>query len=198
MPYLVIKDVTVPNEAGEAYTHLAGTVLSDFEVREHVRNRLAAGDVHLRSLLEPLSAEEARHYRAKATAAERMRYIADRAVEAPWDDYVGLHPDEILERLRNSTDPHEIQRVRDYERAGLNRRVIVEFTAPIEREPFVGYSELGIRETLEKMSLLDDKAVQEIIAYEALHRKRPAILEYERETYEQPKPADQEDVPVAA
>lgn len=199
--FLILKDVTVTNGGGDSYTHEAGTVVSEFEINEKVRKKIESGEAHYRSLFEPLTDEEALHHRTKATVAVGQRSYHGAVVDPPFPDYVGLHPEEILERMKESSDPRQVEAVRNYERAYMNRRSIVEYTAPIEREPWSGYSELGYGEVLAKMAVLSDAAVQEIINYERLHRNRPAVITFEKEIYEShPAEAEtkQEGVPATA
>lgn len=203
--YLILKDVTVNNDDGESFTHSAGSVVSLFEVKKEVRERIESGEyAHYRSLFEPLTEDEAEHHRTKATVSVGALSYNGVAVEPPFPDYVGLHPETVLARMKATTDQRKIEAIRNYERAYMNRRVIVEYTPPIEREPWLGYSELGVGEVLAKMAVLSDSAVQEVINYERLHRKRPAVITFEKEVYEPNQGAStesetkQEGVPAAA
>lgn len=184
MPYLALKEVTVTNVNDESAIHLPGTVLSDWEVNDFVKGKIAEGSVHYRSLYEPLTNAEALHHRAKATAVEGDHWVDGQFVSPPWDDYVGLHPEEIIERLKAATSRDVCAQVKLYERGGLNRQVIIDYVAPAERPPFIGYDEMPVREVLEKLALVSADAVQEVISYEMAHRKRPAIITYERAAFE--------------
>lgn len=184
MPHLVKRQTTAQDVNGDTHNHNPGDVVSDWELSEHIRKMIGEGSVWYTQTYEPLTDQQAHSYRVKATAAEGARTGANGAgVEPPWDDYVGLHPKEVTERMTDE-GRDKVTQVREYERAGLNRAPIMEFVAPSEREPYAGYDSEGTREILEKMSLLDDKSVQDIIAYEMDHQKRPAVISYERETYE--------------
>lgn len=184
MPYLVLKTVTVQNEEEESYTHLGGSVISDWEVSDFVKERIAAGEIWYRSTFEPLTENEAHHQRTKATAAEGQRYRNGQQLDPPWDDYVGLHPNEIMRRMQALTDVKKVEAVKDYERAGMNRTNITGFTTSVEREPFAGYTGMATRDILEKMAVLSEPAIQSVIVYEKGHQNRPAIVEYEREVFE--------------
>lgn len=183
--FLVLKTVTAQSANGDSYTHQPGSVLSDWEVNEYIREQINDGSAHYRAHFEPLTDEEAKHHRVKATATAAKRFGRDgQQLQAPWDDYVGLHPEEILARLRKSSSLDEVAHVKNYERAGFNRSVITGFTAPVEREPFTDYANLGVREVLTKMAILSDADVRDVVNYELAHRRRPAIIQWERESYE--------------
>lgn len=184
--YLTLKEVTLRNVNDEGTLHRRGVVLSPWEVNEYVKMRVAEGSYRYRAMLEPLTNKEVSEQRGKATALEGDRLVDGEMVSAPWNDYVGLHPEEIMDRLRKTSDRALIDRVRQYERAGLKRQVILDYTPPAEREPWLGYEQLNVREVLDKMSLVGPAAVEEIRTYEAAHRKRPAILEYEADAEETP------------
>jgi hypothetical protein len=198
MPYLILKTVTAKNMNDDSFTHNVGSVVSDWELSEFIKEQIGKGTAHYRAAFEPLTEEEATHHRVKATAAEGARNQGGLVVEPPWPDYVGLHPEEIIARMRASSNKDEIDRVKNYERAGMNRTSITDFTAPVEREPFTGYDSLGIREVLAKLAVLSEVDVQAAIHYEAAHQKRPAIIQYERESYETPSDALQESVAAVA
>ena len=197
--FLVLKTVTARSSDGESYTHAPGTVLSEWEVSEFIRDKIVKdGDVHYRAHFEPLTDEEAQHHRVKSTAAADPRFSGGQQLTAPWDDYVGLHPTEILNRLKKCSSLEEVARIKEFERAGMNRSVITGFTAPVEREPFVGYAEMGVREVLNKMAILSDPDVRDVINYELGHRRRPAIIQYEKESYDSPSDAEAVEEPAVA
>jgi hypothetical protein len=196
MPFLILKTVTAQNSNGDTFTHQTGSVVSDWELSDFIKEQIGKGTAHYRAAFEPLTDEEARHYRTKATAAEGSRYQNGQEIEPPWPDYVGLHPEEIISRMRDASNKGDIDRVKNYERAGMNRTLITDYTAPVEREPFTDYDSLGIREVLAKLEVLSDVDVQAVIQYEAAHQKRPAILQYEKETYG-PSGVQQESVAAA-
>lgn len=182
MPYLTKDNVTVRNVNGDTYTHPAGTVISDWEVSDFIRDKIKEGSEHYRTLFEPLLEHEAESYRVKATKAEGPRYFEGEQVDPPWDDYVGLHPTEITDRMR-SAELETVQQAKKYEQAGMNRQGIVEFVTPAEREPFPDYDEKSTREVLDKFTVLSAPAIADAIAYEKAHKNRVAIVEYD-ETYE--------------
>lgn len=179
--FLVLKTVTTKNENDDSYTHMEGTVLSDFELSDFVKGKIAEGVAHYRSCFEPLTDDEAKRYRVKATTLEGERMDGSEPVEAPWEDFVGLHPDEVIQRLSTAETLTEVQQVKSYEKAGLNRLAIVEYVAPVERAPIQGYDEMSISEVLEKLVVLSPADVQHVLAYEGAHRKRPAIITFEPE-----------------
>jgi hypothetical protein len=183
MPYLVKKHITALNSEGLSFDHMPDTVLSDFELNEFARGQVAAGVDWYRQRLEPLTEREAEHKRIKATTLDGRRMVDGKEVDAPFPDYVGLHPSEITARMR-TLGREQIEMVRAFERGGLNRGAIVDFVGPAEQEPWQGYSELGIREVIDKMAILDDATISEVIVYEMDHMRRPAIIQWERETYE--------------
>lgn len=186
MPYLILKTVTVANINERSHTHKPGTVVSDWEVSDFVKEKIKEGSVWYRGHFEPLTQDEAQHHRVKATVAEGPRVVEGQIVAPPWDDYVGLHPEEVIQRMKSSTSQDEVTRVKLYERAGMNRDPIMDFTAPVEREPFTGYDDMGIRDVLSKMAILSDPDVADVIRYEKAHQNRPAITEYEKEEYNSP------------
>lgn len=184
MAYLVKKHNTSTGSDGEHRSLEEGTVVSDWELSDHIRKQIDKGVDHFRQLFEPLTEVEARNMRIKATRLEGARTSNDgAAIQPPFDDYVGLHPKEVTERMREA-DRGLVNAIREYERLGLNREPIINFVAPAEREPFSDYDELGVREIIDKMALLDDKSNQEIILYEMDHLRRPAIITWDRNTYE--------------
>jgi hypothetical protein len=183
MPFLVKKTTTAKNINGDTFTHVEGTVLSDWELSDVIRKKILDGDTWSRELFEPLLEHEAHNYRVKATAEQSPRILGDQTIIAPYDDYVGLHPHEIMERMKTE-GLEKVRQIKAFERAGMNRTQITSFVAPSEKEPFEGYDSMGVNEILEKFSILSDAQVEEAIIYETNHRQRPAILEYDRATYE--------------
>jgi hypothetical protein len=182
MPFITKQTVTATNASGESFTHQPGTVLSDWELSDHIRQRVAAGDAWALKSFEPLTESEALSHRIKATALEGPRIVDGKSVDPPFEDYVGLHPNEIVVRLAKASR-EDVEIARAFERAGMNRAEIVDFVAPSEREPWVGYDEDGLREILEKLDVLDDNSVQEAIVYEFNHKNRPAIITFEKDAY---------------
>lgn len=183
MPYLILRTVTAQNANSDSFTYAPGTVVSDWEINDFIKGKIGEGAVWYRMHFEPLTEEDALHHRTKATAAEGDRFKDGVNLKAPWPDYVGLHPEEVISRLQSSASPDEVASVKQFERAGMNRSMIVEYTAPVEREPFGGYDDMAVREILAKFAILDDRSVQEAINYETAHRKRPAIIQYEKEEF---------------
>ncbi len=185
MPFLALRDVTAGTnsskdgmpEIGLSSVHRKGSVLSDRDVSDHIKERIKAGDPWARLSFEPLTESDARKHRIRATTAEGPRSDGTVLVAPPWEDYVGLHPVEIIGRLQDATIVRAEQ-VRAYERAGLNRQEISEYSAPAEREPFVDYNDLSVREVLGKLDMIGTEEVQHVIAYEVAHRARPAIVTY--------------------
>lgn len=126
MPFVTLRDVALHKTppGADARLHPAGTVLSDYEVPEFIRQKVAAGDAHYALLLRRVSNDEAFRIRASKTSGEGNRRIDRRHVSPPWDDYVDLRPEEIIARLRDA-DPAKVAQAQAYERAGLNRDEIV-------------------------------------------------------------------------
>lgn len=184
MYYFVKKNIVARNTDDEHNNFYPGDVISDWELNDHTKKKISEGVSWYTQSFEPLTDREAKNFRVKATEMSGKRTAPNgQIVEPPWPDFVGLHPKEVIERM-GKLRFDEVEQVRQYERAGMNRESIIDYVAPSEREPFSGYSDMGVRDILEKMSILDDQAVQDIIVYEMHHSKRPAIIEFEPETYE--------------
>lgn len=179
--YKVLREVTVPNINGENVVHHPGTVLSPWEVSDFLKEKIEEGSSRYRARFEAMTEQEVKDHREKATLLEGDRMVDGQKVSPPWPDYVGLHPEEILKRLQEADDLGVVEQVRKYEGAGMKRSSILDYQAPIEREPWTGYDELAVREVLSKLDVLGEDAVKEVQAYEFAHRKRPAILSYEKE-----------------
>lgn len=195
MPYLVKKTVTAKNVNGDTFVHPEGSVLSDWELSDEIRKTIKEGTQWARGLYEPLLDREAHHYRVEATKAEGPRDIDGQTVQPPFDDYIGLHPAEIVERMRDvSLD--KARQIKLYEQAGMNRQQIVAHVTPAEREPFDGYDMLGPMEILDKFSILSDPLIADAKIYESNHRHRDIILDYDRETYERPAVDATQGLPV--
>lgn len=195
--YLVKIQTTAQDSAGEVNNYLPGAVLSDWELSDHIKKSIAGGHLHYTKIFEPLTDREAKNYRVKATALEGKRTAPNgQVVDPPFDDYIGLHPQDIIERMKK-LKADEVEIIRQYERGGLNRDTIIDFVAPSEREPYEGYSDQGVRDILEKMDLLDEESCRDIILYEMNHGKRPAIIEYVKEedeiTSQEPETANEEE-----
>lgn len=188
--YLVKRQITVTNSDNEGAVYYAGDVLSDWELPKHIKDKIKDGVTWYINNLEALTDREAELYRKKATAVEGKRTAPNReVVDPPWDDYIGLHPKNVVDRMKDLTSD-DCEKVRQYERAGLNRSSIIEYVAPSEREPWHEYDSWGPRDILEKLEILDPQTVQDTIAYELQHKKRPAILTFE--------PEPDEDVHISA
>jgi|ERR1019366_5072936 hypothetical protein len=179
--YLVKRQITVTNTDNEGKTHYAGDVISDWELPKHIKDKITEGVGWYTQNFEALTDKEAELYRRKATSVEGKRTAPDGQIcDPPWDDYIGLHPKDVVGRMKDlSADDSE--KVRQYERAGLNRDSIIEYVAPSEREPWYEYDNWGPRDILEKLEILDPQTVQDAIVYEMQHKKRPAILTFEPE-----------------
>lgn len=190
MPYLVRQQVTAQDVSGDSHNHFPGAVLSDWELSDHVRSEIEKGGHWFTQNFEPLTDREAKTYRVRATTLEGKRSAPNgQIIDPPFDDYIGLHPKDIIDRMKKMKFD-DVENVRQYERAGMNREMIINYVAPSEREPFNGFNDMGVREILEKMSILDDGTNQEIIIYEMNHQKRPAVIEFEKE-YEEPEVEDE-------
>lgn len=189
MPYLVKKAVTAMNVNGDTFVHSEGTVLSDWELSDNIRAGIAAGSSWFRDLYEPLLDREAHHYRVEATKNEGSRDIEEQTIQPPFDDYIGLHPAEIIDRMKNVT-LDKARQIKLYEKAGMNRQQIVAHVAPSEREPFDRYDALGPMEIIEKFSVLSDPQIADAKIYEANHASRDIILSYDKEIYERPASTD--------
>lgn len=179
--YLVKRQVTLTNSDNEGKTHYAGDVLSDWELNDTVKKQLAAGVPWYTQNFEALTDKEVTSYRKKATSVEGKRTAPDgQVIDPPWDDFIGLHPKDVIDRMKNLSF-NDVETVRQYERAGLNRASIIEYVAPSEREPWPDYENWSTREICEKLDILDPQTVQDVIVYEMNHRKRAAIITYEPE-----------------
>lgn len=179
--YLVKRNITITNDDNEGATYYAGDVVSDHDLPNHVKENIKKGVSWHITNFESLTDREAELYRKKATAVEGSRKAPNGSiVDPPWDDYVGLHPKDVTDRM-SKLNFDDVEKVRQYERAKLNRPLIIDYVSPSEREPWYEYDQCGPREILEKMDLLDPDAVQDVIVYEMNHKKRPAILTFEPE-----------------
>ena len=183
MPFLTKQPVTAQNMNGDTMVHPSGTVLSDWELTDFIRSKIASGEQWYRERFEPLSDREAHQMRVKATSEEGPRTIEGQSINAPFDDYIGLHPNEVIARMQGCS-LEKVRQIKLYEQAGMNRSQIIAFVTPAEKEPWSGYDEASIGDILEKFSILSDAAVAEAKMYEANHRARPIIMEYDRATYE--------------
>jgi|ERR1700722_109857 len=176
--YLCKKQVTLTNADNDSFTHYAGDVLSDWELTDHIKQKIKEGVTWYIDKFEVLTDKEAELYRKKATAAEGKRQApGGQIVDPPWDDYIGLHPNEIIKRMKDLSFD-DVEKVRQYERAGMNRPSIIEYVAPSEREPWHEYDSWSVRDILDKLDILDPQTVQDVIVYEMNHKKRPAVIEY--------------------
>jgi hypothetical protein len=190
MPFLTLKYVTVPNSNGDSINHPPQTVLSDWEIAPNVREQILAGADWYRALFEPLTEREAYLYRVAATQREPAHILiqggAQTVIAPPFEDYVGLHPSEIVDRLRKSDLAKTIE-TRRYEQAvrgsdpAMKRDEIISYIHPAERLPFQSYNDLGATDICDKLEMLPDAQVAEAKIYEAAHLARPAILEFEKE-----------------
>lgn len=180
--YRALREVTVPSMNGENVVHLRGAVLSPLEVSEFLKDKIDEGSARYRARFEPMSEHEVQDHREQATAREGDRILDGQRVSPPWPDYVGLHPEEVLERLQKTEDRYLVEQVKKYESVGLARGVILDFVAPVEREPWVGYDEVNVRDILAKFDVMSSDAVAEAITYECAHRSRPAIVSYEKDS----------------
>ena len=183
MPYLTKDVVTVQNTDGETLTHNPGIVLSDWEVSDYIRGKIAEGSEHYRKLFETLTDSEAFAHRVKAT--RQVGAVTDEKgdlVEPPFEDYVGLHPQEVVKRMRDLSRD-KVAQVRAYEKALLNRVDVMEYVAPCEQQPWIGYDESSTQEITEKLAVLSQPEIADAIAYEMDHRRRPAIIEFTPEEF---------------
>jgi len=180
MSYLVLREVTANNVNGETSVHFKGDVVSEHDLSDTIRAGIDSGQGWFRQSFEPLTKQDARKHRIKATSLEGPRMDGAVIVDAPWEDYVGLHPTEIMSRLADAPVAL-VEKVRAYERGGLARPEILDHTPPCEREPFIGYDELSVREVLVQLEAMPAEDVAEVITYEVGHRSRPAIVSFEPE-----------------
>lgn len=184
MPFLTLQHVTARNVNGDSINHSPGTVLSDWELEPYARDKILEGSDWYRARYEPLTENEAHSYRIKATQNEPPHVLSEGGaniiVPAPFDDYVGLHPSEIIARLKEAplTTTHAARR---YEVGGMRREMITGFVHPSERPPFYGYDEMDLRQILDKLELLGENQIGEAKIYEAAHLNRPAVVEFEKE-----------------
>lgn len=199
MPFRTLKEVTVTDVNGEQCLHLAGVVLSDWEVSDFVKNKIHEGSLHYRALYEVLTDDEARAEREHMTALEGDRLVNGHAVSPPWPDYVGLHPTEVLNRMYDCPDRALLARVREYESVNPTgaRQPIMDYVAPAERPPFHGYDDMAVNEVLAKLDVLPMTVVAEALTYEMAHRRRPAIITYEREPEAAPEENAADEVALA-
>ncbi len=176
--YLVKRQVTLSTPDSESVTHYAGNVLSDWELTDFIKDKIDDGVSYYTQNFEKLTDKEADAYRKKATAVEGKRTAPNgQIVDPPWDDFIGLHPKEVIDRMKHLSFD-DVEKVRQYERAGLNRDTIIEYVAPSEREPWPDYDQWGVREILDKLDILDPQTVQDVIVYEMNRQKRAAIITY--------------------
>jgi hypothetical protein len=126
MPYRILQDSTLYTSRPEADRHAVGTILPDSEVPDFIRQKIAANDPHYRRLIEPLTEAEAFEHRARDTALEGHHEVGGRWIAPPWPDYVGLHTDEVIGRMRES-DEETVAQIKLYERGGLARPEILNF-----------------------------------------------------------------------
>lgn len=183
MPYLTKMAVTAQNVNGDTFVHDEGTVLSDWELSDFIRGKIKEGSDWYRERFETLLPREAHHFRVQATNAEGPRELDGQTIVPPFDDYVGLHPAEIIERMK-TVDVEKARQIKMYEQAGMNRNQITSFVTPSEREPWTNYDAASIGDILEKFSMLSDSQVAEAKLYELNHRGRTVILDYDRAIYE--------------
>jgi hypothetical protein len=179
--FLVKRQVTLTNADNEGATHFAGDVLSDWELTDLIKSKIKDGIPWYIQSFEALTDKEAKLYRVKATSVEGKRQAPNgQIVDPPWDDFIGLNPKEIIDRMEHLSF-EDVEKVRQYERAGMNRASIIEYVAPSEREPWNEYDSWSVRDTLEKMDILDPQSVQDVIVYEMHHQKRAAVISFEIE-----------------
>lgn len=178
MPYRCKETVTAANAAGEPQTYYEGEILSDFELSDFIRERIKEGHPHQRRLFEVLTDREAHDARVQATEDAGVRNDAEGEIKPPYDDYVGLSPDEIIARMSEGS-VEEVAQVKRFEAAGLNRQQIIDYIAPVEHEPWDGYDTASTRDITEKMDVISDPERREVIAYEKAHKGRAAIVEFE-------------------
>jgi hypothetical protein len=188
MPYLTLKNVTARNINGESLNHQPGTVLSDWELSDFIREKVKEGSEWYRERFEPLTENEAHVHRVRATSDEGPHILEGNIIQPPWDDYVGLHPTEIVDRMRDAT-VEKVQHVRRYERGGMKRDMVVNYVHPAEHEPWLGYDNMDVRDVLEKFSLMGPDAIDRAVVYEKAHKNRPAVVEYDAELEQVPEAA---------
>lgn len=187
MPFRALKDVTLRDVNDDGFLHHAGAILSDWQVNDFVKAKVTEGSMHYRGLLEPMTEAEAYAHRKTETSVEGDHFHEGERISAPFEDYVGLHPEEIVDRMKKATDPQVVEHIRKYERGGEHRAGILDYLAPVERQPFWGYDDLQVREILQKMESLTPEAVADVKTYESAHRDRPAIITFEKDEAPAPK-----------
>lgn len=187
MPFLTLQNVTARNVNGDSVNHPPQTVLSDWELEPYARQKILEGSEWYRARFEPLTDREAYVHRVRATQNEPVHVLNDggarTVVQPPFEDYVGLHPTEIVARLK-AAPVAVAQLARRYEMGGMRREMITGFVHPAERSPFIAYDDMDLRGILEKLEILPDDQVAEAKVYEAHHQNRPAIVEFEKEPAE--------------
>src|SRR5580658_1903899 len=111
--FLVRRQVTLTNGDSEGGTYYAGEVLSDWELTDLIKSKIKEGVPYYTQNFEALTDAEATQYRKKATATEGKRKLNGISVDPPWDDYIGLHPKEVIDRMQNLSY-EDVERVRQY------------------------------------------------------------------------------------
>ena len=89
MPFLIKRNVAATNVNGDSFVHMEGSVVSEWELSDLIREKIKEGSEHYRTSYEPLTSHEAHHYRVKATSAEGPRNLDGEVVKPPWDDEAG-------------------------------------------------------------------------------------------------------------
>lgn len=189
MPFLTLKYVSVRNVNQEMINHPPQTVLSDWELEPFARQKILEGSGWYRERFEPLTEKEAQNYRVLATQAEQPHILSEggakMVIAPPFADYVGLHPTEIVARLKSQPVAVAMQ-ARQYELAGMRREMITGFIHPAERVPFSNYDNMSVMDICDKLELLPDEQVAEAKVYEEAHQGRELIMTFEKEAVEPP------------
>lgn len=180
MPYIVLKDgVTVKNEHGDSVVHTGGQVLSDWEVADFVKEQHDKGVSHYTDLLKKVTDEDAKGARKEQT---RSVMVDGEKVDPPFEDYVGLHHDDIIARMDEMT-AEEVAHVKQYERGlPVTRQAIVDYATKAQALPFSGYDDMTQADVLEAMASLPYAQIEAIREYEAEHKGRQQILKFKYDT----------------
>jgi hypothetical protein len=101
---------------------------------------------------------------------------ADALNPEPWPGYAKLNAGQVVARL-GELSQRDLSVVAAYERAGRNRRSVIErVDALTAEEPWPGYDDLDAHE-IERRLRADGAIASRVRDYEARHRRRVPVLE---------------------